>query len=248
MAQVLERGDIYFVYRPRVQQEAAESLADVQRSYMVLHPHGKQTYRLLVLGRKRLPEPRAGERLWGFVDKVSRKPEDIAEAFEREGYGTKTRGTRARPAARPAGEGVYAIVRHDDHTHLAYQLELPEQPGEVQQALGIEPEASYVLSVKNPEQPALPGTALGAKRKADLPKRLQARFQDRRFAAADPPDFLDYEGAEVLLIGAGEEVSEDLGIRLDPQKETAGTADILRELRMARGRYSTEPLFRGEWR
>jgi hypothetical protein len=203
MTQVLERGDIYFVYRPRVQEHDVESLADVQRSYIVLSPHGQRMYRLIVLGRKRLPEPRTRERVWGFVDKVSRKPGDIVDAFEQAVYGTKTRGERTQPAARPAGEGVYAIVRHADHTHLAYELELPERPGEVQHALEIAPEANYVLSVKNPEQPPPPGAALRAEREAVFPQRLQERFQDRRFAAVDPPDFLNYEGAEVLLIGAG---------------------------------------------
>ena len=32
------------------------------------------------------------------------------------------------PPARPAAEGIYAIVRHGDHTHLAYVIELPQRP------------------------------------------------------------------------------------------------------------------------
>ncbi len=33
---------------------------------------------------------------------------------------THTRGEREPSPARPAGVGVYAIVDHGDHTHLAY--------------------------------------------------------------------------------------------------------------------------------
>jgi hypothetical protein len=51
---------------------------------------------------------------------------------------------RKGDAARPVGEGKYAIVKHQNHAELAYILEMPEQPGEAQRELGIEKEASYV--------------------------------------------------------------------------------------------------------
>jgi hypothetical protein len=249
MAQVLERGDIYFVYRPRVEEETVEGFEDVQRTYMILSPRARGRHRLIVLGQKRLPEARdGGQRVWGFVDKVGRRPEEVEDQLERVVYGTKTRGTREQPAARPAGEGVYAIVRHEDHTHLAYALELPRQPGAVQEALRIEPEGSYVLSVKNPEAPSPPGVGLPAERRAAFPAELQRVFHGRRFAEADPPELLDHEGAEVLLVGTDEDVSEDLGIRLDPQKETEHTAEIFTQLRLEKEQHPTEPLFRGEWR
>jgi hypothetical protein len=53
MANVLERGNIYFAYRPRVEEDAA--LEDIQRFFMILSPYDSQQYRLLVVGRKRLP-------------------------------------------------------------------------------------------------------------------------------------------------------------------------------------------------
>lgn len=249
MAQVLERGDIYFVYRPRVDEETVEGFADVQRTYMILSPSGRGRHRLIVLGQKRLPEAHTGgRRVWGFVDKVGRRPEEVEDELERAVYGTKTLGVREQPAARPAGEGVYAIVRHDDHTHLAYALELPRRPGDVQEELRIEPQASYVISVKNPEAPSPPGVGLPAERRAAFPEQLQQVFRGRRFAAADPPALLDHEGAEVMLVGTDEDVAEDLGIRLDPQRETEHTAEIFNQLRMEKDQHPTEPLFRGEWR
>ena len=54
------------------------------------------------------------------------------------------------------GEGKYAIIRHhQNHTELAYILELPKEPGEAQIELGIEREASYVVSVINPKKQVL---------------------------------------------------------------------------------------------
>ncbi len=132
MADILERGNIYFLYRPRVQEGAAGGIEDVQRFYMVLSPQGKRHHRLIIVGQKRLPEiHNGGQRAWAYVARVAPTPAELEDELERAEYGTRTRGERERPAARPAGEGVYAIARHDDHTHLAYALELPEEPGEV---------------------------------------------------------------------------------------------------------------------
>jgi len=248
---ILERGNIYFFYRPRVrgveEESHPESVEELQRSYAVLSPHGKQVYRLIAIGRKELPEISEGERNWGFVEKVSGDPHDIEQELRREAYPTKTRGERVQPSARPAGEGVYALVRHGNHTHLAYALELPESLGEVQQELNIEKEASYIVSIKNPEKPSPPGAGLGEELKTEYPQQLQEKFRGRRFLPADPPELLDYPGAEVLFIGASEDVSEELGLELNPQHETERTAEIFSDLRLAKSEHKLEPLFKGKW-
>jgi hypothetical protein len=246
---VLERGNIYFFYVPRVQEEAPQGIEEIQRFYMVLSPQGAQRHRLIVVGRKKLPEIKdGGERTWAFVDKVATRPEEVEQELERVAYPTKTRGARERPPARPAGEGVYALVWHGDHTHLAFSLELPWKPGQVQRELDIPEEGSYIISVKNPEQPSPPWAGLQPERKAELPKHLQERFRGRRFIDPNPPDFLNYEGAELLLIGAAADVKAELGIDLDPQRETERTAEIFRQLKLERDEHPVEPLFTGEWR
>lgn len=254
MAEVLERGDIYFLYRPKVEREPGEVAGeeDVQRTYMVLHPRRARRYRLIVVGRKHLPDVKdGGERVWGFVDRVVRRPEDLRDELERGTYQTKTRGERLRPGVRPAGEGVYAIVGHGEgggrHTHLAYALELPEAPGEVQEELNIARQASYVVSVKNPDAPAKGGAGLGRERRADFPKKLRERFDGRRFADVDPPSFLDHEGAEIVLVGAREAAEEELGIRLDPRRETEASAEVFGDLKLERSRHRIPPLLRGAW-
>ena len=103
---------------------------------MILSPYGKQRHRLIVIGRKKLAEIEdRHERNWAFVQKVSHRPQDVEDELDRLSYETKTRGERHVSPARPAGEGVYALVRHDDHTHLAFALELPQHPGQVQRDL-----------------------------------------------------------------------------------------------------------------
>ena len=248
MSEILERGDIFFLYRPRVEEEEVEALEDVQRFFFVLKPEGKGRFRRIVVGRKRLPEPAEHERFWAFVDEVTARPEELREELERFEYETQTRGERVQPEARPAGEGRYAIVDHDGHTHLAYALELPREPGEAQEELGIREEASYVLAVKNPDAPTPVGVGLRPRQQADFPRELAERFQGRRFVPVDPPDFLDHEGAKLVLIGAAEDASDELEIRLDPERERVETADLFQTLRLRPEEHPNEPVERGEWR
>ncbi|MEX0886041.1 MAG: hypothetical protein WD009_06335 [Phycisphaeraceae bacterium] len=247
--ETLEGGHIYFIYRPRVEQEQVEDADDIQQLYMVLKPKGKGKYRLIVLGRRELPDisKRGRSRHWGYVDMVANRPKAVEEAFDEQHYETTTRGERVRPAGRPVGEGVYRIVRHGDHTHLIYGLELPAKPGEAQKALNIEAEASYIISIRNPEKPAPPSAGLPKKDRADLPRALQERFEGRQFFDADPPDFLNHEGVELLLISAAEDVKEELGIELDTDDESESTADVFNDLRMERSEHPVEPLLKGKW-
>ena len=74
--QILEQGNIYFFYRPKVDEPSVEGLEDVERFYMVLEPKQKDEhlYRLIIIGHKKMPEIKphgGGNRYWGFVDKVS---------------------------------------------------------------------------------------------------------------------------------------------------------------------------------
>ena len=240
--QFLERGNIYFAYRPRVAVTTPRGLHDVQRTYVILSPRGKASYRLIVIAQKRLPAlGREGDRrAWGFVGKTSSQPDEVEDELD-------PRGERRRPAARPAGEGVYLIVRHRQHTHLAYALELPQTPGDVQQALNIVSDGSYVVAVKNPRAPAAVGTGLDPSRRARFPRNLQVRFRGRRFIPLDPPDFLDHEGAEIILVGARPDVARTLGIELNAEHETLATAEIFTDLRMEQSIHPLRPLLEGTW-
>jgi hypothetical protein len=247
VSRILERGDLFFFYRPRVETDRARGLDDVQRFFFVLEPDGPQRFRRLVVGRKRLPDPWERERTWVFVAEVAKRPEELQDELGRKVYETKMRGMRVQPEARPTGEARYAVVEHEGHTHIAYALELPRRRGEVQKALGIEREASFIAAVRNPDAPAPPGTGLPARERAAFPKRLAEKFRARRFAPLDPPEFLDYEGAEIVLIGAAEDAERELGIDFDTQCEGLETADLVRDLHLRIGKdVPAEPL-KGRW-
>jgi hypothetical protein len=252
----VESGNIYFCFRPKVGRRDVSGLGDIQRFFIILKPQGKKTYRKLVIGHQRLPDiNRHGQSVWGFVDSVTKSPQEIESGLRSEHYTTQTRGGRQVPAACPVGEGVYELVQHGDHTHLVFALELPATPGPAQEELNIPAEASYVVQIRNPMQGANKvankvankGSNKTDARRDGFPRSLQARFRNRRFISEDVPEFLDHAGAEILLVAASQDVSGELGIALDRRHETEATADIINDLRMRKSRHPIKPLFAGEW-
>ena len=220
---ILERGDIFFFYRPRVGENDPQGLEDVQRLFVIFKPEGRPRYRLATIGRKRLPEP--GDpglrRFWGFVAMVRDGTLAIHRALDEKTYQTRTRGERWQPASRPAGEGVYRIVRHGDHTHLEYELASPREPGEVQHDLGIRRRATHIVTVKNPEAGSPPWAGLREEDQPRFPRRLQEKFRGRRYAPLDPPDFLDHEGTEFILIAVSEDGGGERPVDLDAEWDEA---------------------------
>lgn len=252
--ETLEEGDIFFLYRPTVDTEHPHDLSEVQHLYVVLRPRGGGGgsdggggLRLLVVGKKRLPTHGDSDRNWGFVDRIGTGAEIEADLREAH-YETKTAGPRTQGAARPAGEGAYALARAGSDVHLRYALALPETPGPVQQALGIAEHAAFAITVKNPHAPAS-GGAGGRGRAAGMLERHdpgysaeeQALFAGNRWAPADPR-LLDHRGAEFLLIAAHDDAEL-------VAQAAAGEAEAhsFTRLKLARTRHPVEPLFTGEW-
>jgi hypothetical protein len=247
MAQMLETGDLFFCYRPRVDVDHVRGPEDVARLYVMLKPEGRAVFRRVIVGRKRLPDVGAHERTWGFVDLVTSRPEELEDELDPATYETRTRGIRVVPPARPAGEAVYAIAEHEGHTHLAHVLELPEKPGPVQDGLGIRAAASMIVTVRNPEGEAPPAAGLPPGRRARYPEELQRRFGGRRFAPLDPPEFLDHSGTELVLIGASDDPRSELGIDLQPERETLESADVFTKLGMEPDVHPLGPLLASRW-
>jgi hypothetical protein len=98
----------------------------------------------------------------------------------------------------------------------------------MQEDLRIQPEASYVITVKNPARRADPEaraddagawSAAHHDPEVTLPPDLMDRFRGRRYAEADPPDLLDYAGVEFILIAASDDVEAELGVSAGAEDE-----------------------------
>jgi hypothetical protein len=105
------------------------------------------------------------------------------------------------------GDGVasgdYRIFEHDGHAHLSYELDraVPE--------LDLPRRGSSIVTVMNPDPTVWQGEPhpfqeelFDVERRipTPFPPALQARFGDRRYAQLDTVEFLDYPGAELVLI------------------------------------------------
>ena len=174
---ILEKGTIYFFYRPRVNVEEPHSMKEIARSFVVLRPtpigatiDKKQgslepgaSCRLIVLPKKKFPTS-ARERDMAFVEKGGQSMKELKESFISGGkYETSTRGERTVEEARPYAEGVYAITSTKRASHLAYIITIPNEIGSVQEDFGIRRRGSWIVQAKNPK---FPGPA-----SAQLPKK-----------------------------------------------------------------------------
>lgn len=196
---ILLKGNIYFFYRPKIEHEEAHQLGDVQRFFLMLKPENMDRYILVVIGKKRLPKNKEERSNFAFIEKVFKKTEDLSKALKAQEYVTATRGKRNLAPMRAVGEGKFILAHHKQHTHLLYQLRTPEEIGKVQEDFHLEEKGDYIISVKNPEQPTPLYVGLSSKEKAHYPKTLQKKFGDKRFIPLAFPQFLRYEGTELIL-------------------------------------------------
>ena len=262
-SETLEHGDLFFFYRPKIESKEVQDIGDVQRFYMVTSPEWngrttadtkKELHRLFLLGQKQLPEIVEGrstskERNWALNILTTSNPESIRKELLPSEYTTETRGKRRIEAASPVGEGKYSIVKHDNHTELAYVLELPEFPGPTQREFEIKKEASYIISVKNPDIQAPGFAAFSApENKPKYPNHLKEMFGDRRWINIEDPALLNYENTQLLLIGARKkDVEEELGVDIDEERESQRSADLFRELHIRREEVPLKPVFKGQF-
>src|ERR671932_581662 len=245
-AQILEQGDIYFFYRPKKAAEEVKGIEDIRRFFMVTAPEGGQLYRLFVIGKKSLPEvrkteARSSERYWARVGGVFKDAAELTKELSSDEF-------RKGDAARPVGEGKYAIVKHhQNHTELAYILELPKEPGEAQKELGIEKEASYIISVINPKIPKSPNLPT-TEEPPKYPQEVLNEFNETENFVSLSKDtkFIDYQNAQIILIGAREGIDvikNETGIEI---KEEQSSADIFDKLKLRRELVPTRPLTEGK--
>lgn len=88
-----------------------------------------------------------------------------------------------------------------------------------------------------------------------FPPQLQDLFQNRRWLPANPPAFLNYQGAEVLILTSphtledslgkdGEKVEDDLDE--DAEKEKVSLDGAMKELGLSKGDTEVDAL-EGHW-
>lgn len=237
MAELPEFGDLFFLYTPKPGVSPVRGPGDVYELAIVLSPDADRPRRLLVVPERRLPEPAlpgraAGQPVVAAVVAARERPEELVELFELRAQTAPGATAGPLPTARPCGEGRYAIVGHQDHTHFAYALELPVDLGSVQRDLGLAREASYRATVR------VPATARGRGLRP-------AVFHPGQVVPVLDPDLLAVTGSELFL--QPDPDLEQLPIT-GRTPESAATAELFAQLKLRSATSPTDPLYRGEWR
>lgn len=275
--EVLEKGDIFFFYRPKAKViddgsgGDVKSIEDIRRFFMVTataaNTENEQQqqfdgtnsktpkegesprYRLFVIGKKSLPEirtteARKSERYWAKVGGIFENPQELTGELLSDEF-------RKGDAARAVGEGKYAIVKHQDHAELAYVLEMPEEPGEAQRELGIEKEASYIVSIINPKVP-VPAGYPSSEEPPNYPESILKEFGENEnfISLARDLRFINFQNAQMILVGAREGrdvIQKEFGIDIKEEKETVHSADIFSKLKIEKDRVPTKPLIESKF-
>jgi hypothetical protein len=275
--EVLEKGDIFFFYRPKAKViddgsgGDVKSIEDIRRFFMVTataaNTENEQQqqfdgtnsktpkegesprYRLFVIGKKSLPEirtteARKSERYWAKVGGIFENPQELTGELLSDEF-------RKGDAARAVGEGKYAIVKHQDHAELAYVLEMPEEPGEAQRELGIEKEASYIVSIINPKVP-VPAGYPSSEEPPNYPESILKEFGENEnfISLARDLRFINFQNAQMILVGAREGrdvIQKEFGIDIKEEKETVHSADIFSKLKIEKDKVPTKPLIEGKF-
>ena len=133
---------------------------------------------------------------------------------------------------------------------------MPKEPGEAQRELGIEKEASYIVSVINPKKPAASAVPEGGSYPSTeeipmYPEEILKEFNDSDIFVSLTRDtrFIDYRNAQILLIGAREGrdvIKQDIGIEISDEDETQQSADIFTKLKVRKDQVPIKPLIEGK--
>ncbi|HET9807926.1 MAG TPA: hypothetical protein VFP49_13570 [Nitrososphaeraceae archaeon] len=271
---ILEQGDIFFFYRPKVSSKEIKSIDDVRRFYMVLCPEDEQKiidnninnntntkekklFRLFIIGKKSLPEirkteARSSERFWAQVGGIFYDSKKLGEDLTAEEF-------RKGDAARPVGEGKYAIIEHQNHTELAFILEMPQEIGEAQKELGIQKEATYIITVINPNKPVPEGYRTAEAEHPKYPEVIEKYLnnsQKRFISLSQNLNLINYQNAQVVLIGAREGkdiIKQEIGLDIKTEDEggdkenLSSTSDIFTKLKLRKEQIPIKPIIEGKF-
>jgi hypothetical protein len=127
---------------------------------------------------------------------------------------------------------------------------MPKEPGEAQKELGIEKEAGYIISVINPKKRPAPTTGYPSNEEPPkYPEEVLKEFNETEnfVSLARNTKFIDYQNAQVILIGAREGrdvIKSEIGVEID--EESPQSIDIFNILKVRKEQIPIRPLTEGK--
>src|SRR4051812_26596179 len=99
---VLQSGNVYFFYWPRV----GDNEKEVRHFFVVLHPQNQEKYQLLMVGKKHLPATEKDNYLL-FLEAIKKDKNELLQSLDKKRYTTATHGERMLSLSRCVGTGKF---------------------------------------------------------------------------------------------------------------------------------------------
>lgn len=254
-SKLLERGHIFFLYRPKIGHSHVSSLDDVARMHLMLVPEkvtNVNKCRMIVIPKKRLPTIKPHEIHLAIVDEVTKDIDRIRkDVMEKRHYLTPIRQEeRVTEPDRLVAEGVYMLdLAENKASHLSYILEVPKETGNVQEIMHIEREGSFAVTVKNPKY-----SYQGRQSEATFPDHLLDLFHNNKFLSVLTPELLNVEKADLLLIGATHDLehvlhehAKELEKISEKEKNILNPHSAMQQLHLDERKHPMDPLEKGRF-
>jgi hypothetical protein len=132
---------------------------------------------------------------------------------------------------------------------------MPQEIGEAQKELGIQKEASYIITVINPYKPVSEGYTTAEAERPKYPEDIQKYLNktDGKFIPLSQNlTLINYQNAQIILIGAREGkdvIKQEIGLDIETEegKENFSSADIFTKLKIRKEQVPIKPIIEGKF-
>lgn len=207
----VEGGNIYFFYRTGGNGSRHSGKDLKQQFYLILKPQTREKFRVLMLTRKAQgvePDPR--QPIWGTVECIEYLQRKIDNPWQQALLFPEDEQPLSLPEALPVARGRYDIVRHKEIHHLVYAVDNENQALSFTERFCFSLKGCYAIQIKNPDTKLTVALHGDNHRRVRYPEHLQQRFKQRPFISKEAHEYLDYTGAEFLMIATHQKFKHEV--------------------------------------
>ncbi len=139
---------------------------------------------------------------------------------------------------------------------------MPQEIGDAQKELGIQKEATYIITVINPNKPVPEGYPTAEAERPRYPEDIEKYLnnsQERFISLSQNLNLINYQNAQVVLIGAREGkdiIKQEIGLEIETAAEDEGgdkenlllsSSDIFTKLKLRKEQVPIKPIIEGKF-
>jgi hypothetical protein len=137
---------------------------------------------------------------------------------------------------------------------------MPQEIGEAQKELGIEKEATYIITAINPNKEVPEGYSTADAERPKYPEDIEKYLinsQKRFISLSQNLNLINYQNAQVVLIGAREGkdiIKQEIGLDIETEDEgedkknlLLSSSDIFTKLKLRKEQVPIKPIIEGKF-